>query len=186
MTTTPNPHRPEPKRPSKAAVMLEAMARRVHARERAEPPTGPDSLYPGSFHNDWEACAGAQHRLEGLLRARSTFHQRRATGRPGEGSYALLSAAVDLVAEEVAAMPPTAIPIIKLAEAERATAPLDASAGVTAVLDAHGSSSESIEAFVDKLVSAMKGDATVMPEDPAGTVASTGTYATSNEAQSET
>ncbi|MGI8757136.1 MAG: hypothetical protein ACR2MB_15035 [Acidimicrobiales bacterium] len=186
MTTPPNPHPSRPQPYTMGAVDLEAIARRVFARDRGEPLAGPYRLRPEIFDSDRDLCLDAQERLVGLLRACGAFQQHEAALRPDTGSSALLSAALDLMGQEVAAMPPTAIPIIKLAEAEKATTPLDASEQVDAVLDAHGSSLESMEAFMTKLVSAMKVDATVMPVKPAKTMAPMGTYASATETQAET
>lgn len=181
MTTTPNPRWPHPS----GAVDLKAIAREVIARDRGKPLAGPYCLSPITFEADRDLCLGAQRRLEGLLRDRSAFHRERAAHSPGDGPHGRLSAALDLAAQEVATVPPTAISIIRMVEAERATAPLDASEGVTAVLDMCGSSTESVEAFLTEVIMAMQEDSIVKPVESSETIVSTGTCSTSTETQAD-
>jgi len=134
---------------------MDAMVRRVLAIAGLEPRAGRAPLDPLSFGDERQICQAAKDRLEGLLRVRRALHSCVAARRPGDGSSALMSVALNRLADEVANMACTTPSMIKLAEAERATGVLDGSAGITSVLDAYASDPTSIDDLVAMLVVAM-------------------------------
>jgi hypothetical protein len=155
----------------KRPIDLAAMARRVIARDRGD---GPGKLYPNILDGDRQACVATQERLQGLIRDRATHHHIVSEQEPGDGSVEALAESLDLLAVTVAKMPETAPCIIKLAETEMATGPLEATPGVTAALDAHASATTSMEGVIEAIVMATK-TAEVTMETPGALTPSTPT-----------
>lgn len=158
---TPAPSRPN--RFHKPPVNMAAMARRVIARDRGDEP---GKLYPEVLDGDRHACIATQERLAALLTDRATHHAVQAAQGAGDGSTEALADALDTLALTVANSPETAPWIIKLAETEMATGPLDATPGVTAVLDSCGSATTSMDGFIEAIV--MASAPTSMPSSEEG------------------
>lgn len=152
---------PAPSRPNgfhKPPVNMAAMARRVIARDRGDEP---GKLYPRVLDCDRQACVATQKRIAGLLSDRATHHAVQAAQGAGDGSTEALADALDTLAFTVTSTPETAPWLIKLAEAEMATRPLEASPGVVAVLDTCGADQGSVESFLRRLVAAIEGTETM-------------------------
>jgi hypothetical protein len=119
------------------------------------------ALFPDAYREEREACRAAKDRVERTMRDRSALHHHEAAKRQAGGPNTSLGAVLDGLAEELAAMAPTAPSIIKLAEAEVATGPLEATPGVVAVLDSCGTDQGSVESFLRRLVAAIEGTETM-------------------------
>ena len=172
---TPAPSRPN--RFHKPPINLAAMARRVIARDRGDEP---GKLYPDILDDDRQACEATQKRLAVLVSDRATHHAVQAAQGAEDGSTEALAEALDTLALTVVNMPETAPWLIKLAEAEMATRPLEATPAVTALLDTYGYSTTSIEGFIEAIIVTVEKDCTHMekpeykPASPIGSAISEG------------